>query len=155
MSDLVLRDLDILAQLDKPDVGFTITCIDDGLARQFEPGAPSPEKRLRAMSEIAERGIDAWGFFGPVLPTFSDSDEAIASVLGGMQKAGASHVLVDSLNLYPRVWGRLRPFLAREFPERIGALLEVKADPDGYRDDLRERVGAAARSLDVEVEICF
>jgi DNA repair photolyase len=53
-SDLVLRDLDLLAAIEAACSGvtpgvvvsITITCADDALARQIEPAAPSPSARL-------------------------------------------------------------------------------------------------------------
>lgn len=154
-SDLVVRDADVLARLEHPDVGFTITCLDQGLAAELEPGAPAPARRLDAMRTIADRGIPVWGFFGPVLPTFSDSEEAIAEVLLEMDRAGASHVLVDRLNLYPRVWSRLRRLLARAFPDRVGAITAIRAEPGRYEAELAGRVEDVAGSLGVEVELCF
>lgn len=34
-----------------------------------------------------------WGFFGPVLPTFTDTEEEISEVLRAMAEAGASRGL--------------------------------------------------------------
>jgi DNA repair photolyase len=154
-SDLVVRDIDVLARLDAPDVGFTLTCLDGDLAAGLEPGAPSPRRRLDAMARLRDRGIPVWGFFGPVLPTFSDSEETIGEMLRAMERAGASHVLVDRLNLYPRVWSRLRRFLSRAFPDRVDAIAAIKAAPGPYESELAACVEDVARSLDVQVELCF
>jgi DNA repair photolyase len=154
-SDLVVRDADVLRRLERPDVGLTITCLDAGLARLVEPGAPPPSRRLAAMRELAAMGIPVWGFFGPVLPTLSDSEEAISEVLEEMARAGAGRVLVDRLNLYPRVWASMKALIRREFPQRLAAVEAVKANPGMYEAELAERVGEAGRSVGLPVETCF
>lgn len=154
-SDLVARDRDVLLRLDSPDVGFTITCLDPGLAGAVEPKAPPPARRLDAMRELAAAEIPVWGFLGPILPALSDSEEAIAEVLREMDRAGASHVLVDRMNLYPKVWKRFRDLVARAFPERLDALTAIRRAPGAYEAELAERVETAARSVGVEVDVCF
>lgn len=154
-SDLVGRDADVLSRLERPDVGFTITCLDEGLARALEPKAPPPRRRLDAMRELAARGVPVWGFLGPVIPELGDSDEAILEVLREMDRAGASHVLVDRMNLYPKVWRRFRGLVSREFPEHLSAVEAVRRASEDYEAELSERVRRAAASVGVEAEICF
>jgi DNA repair photolyase len=154
-SDLVVRDADVLGRLPSAGVGFTITCLDPGLARVFEPGAPSPARRLAAMRELADQGIPVWGFFGPVLPTLSDSEEAIEEVLREMDRAGAGRILVDRLNLYPRAESGVRRVIARDFPDRLAAFRAIKADQGRYEAELIDRVERVARRLGVEADVCF
>jgi DNA repair photolyase len=154
-SDLVRRDADVLSRLECPDVGLTLTCLDAGLARIVEPKAPPPARRLEAMRDLAAAGIEVWGFLGPILPALADSEEAIAEVLREMGRAGASHVLVDRMNLYPSVWRRFHDVVSREFPDRLGALESVRRAPGAYEAELSERVLAAARSAGVDTDVCF
>lgn len=154
-SDMFVRDLDVLSRLESVDIGVTVTTVDDRVAAAFEPGAPPPRRRLEAMSRAAGEGLDVWGFFGPVLPGFSDSDDALGDVLTAFDKAGAGRVLVDSLNLYPSVLSRFGGAVAREFPDRLEALEDARADLRGYEYDLSERVRRVAGSLGVEVDLCF
>ena len=58
-SDLVLRDLALLERISEvySAVTFTLTTVDDELARKVEPGAPAPSARLRAMRVLADHGI--------------------------------------------------------------------------------------------------
>jgi DNA repair photolyase len=154
-SDLVVRDLDVLKSLESPRVGFTVTTLDDRLAGIFEPGAPPPRNRLLAMRELARAGIPVWGFLGPVLPTFSDSEETLRAILGAMRDAGAGHALVDMLNLYPRVRGSVIPMIARSFPDRLAAYQAFRSDPESYAAGLAERVRDAARAVGIDAGICF
>ena len=154
-SDLVLRDVDVLSRLPSADVGFSITCLDHRLAAAFEPGAPSPSRRLTAMRELSREGVPVWGFLGPVLPTFTNTEGEISELLRAMAEAGATRVLVDAMNLYPKVQSRVRALIAKAFPDRLDAFDAVRRDPKGYLPALSERVETAARGVDLRVDVCF
>jgi DNA repair photolyase len=154
-SDLVVRDADVLRRIPSADVGFTITTLAPDVAEILEPGAPSPARRLAAMRELSSSGIDTWAFFGPVIPGVSDSEEAVQETLGAIIDAGASRVLVDKLNVYPKVWARLRPVLENLLPELLGVVETVRGDPDGYTRELAARVHRVSSGVGVDVEVCF
>jgi DNA repair photolyase len=154
-SDLVLRDIDVLKQLESVDVGFSITTLDPVIASKLEPGASAPARRLAAMSELARRGIAVWGFFGPVLPTLSDSEDDVREIITEIAHAGAGRILVDTMNLYPRVLSDYRRFLSKHFPERLGRFEAIRNDLEGYSEELRARVELASRDVDMEADTCF
>jgi len=154
-SDLVIRDLDILSKIPGARVGFSITTLDRGLAAAVEPHAPPPSQRLAAMRELSREGVPVWGFFAPVLPGFADTEEEITEVLMAMAQAGASHVLVDAMNPYPKVRSTMRSLIAGSFPERLKAYETILRDHDSYLFGLAEQVASAARSVDIEVDVCF
>jgi len=154
-SDLVERDIDVLSRIESADVGFSITTLDREVASIFEPSAPSPSRRLATMRRLSESGVEVWGFFGPILPAFSDGDEQISETLLAMSRSGARRVLVDTLNLYPRVRGSVRTLVAQAFPERLPALESILSDHRAYTADLRERVEDASRTVGVEADVCF
>jgi len=154
-SDLVVRDIDVLSKLESADVGFSITTLDRELADVFEPRAASPSRRLTAMREVARAGITVWGFFGPILPTFSDGDDELAEMFEAMAQSGASRVLVDTMNLYPKVRGTVRKVIASEFPDHAAAFEGVLADPGVYAAELSERARAAASAVGIEADVFF
>lgn len=100
-SDLVLRDLDLLAAIQAACGGVTpgavvsisITCADDGLARQLEPAAPPPSARFAALAELAAHGICAGVLLMPVLPFLEDDPENIRQIVTCAHAAGAHHVI--------------------------------------------------------------
>ncbi|MCJ7717941.1 MAG: radical SAM protein, partial [Anaerolineales bacterium] len=75
-SDLVLRDIDLLKEINGvyTAVSFTITTADDELARILEPGAPLPSLRFQAMRELADAGILTGVTMMPILPFLEDSE---------------------------------------------------------------------------------
>jgi len=58
-SNLVTRDIDYLKQISKiyAAISFTITTVDDELARIIEPNAPLPSKRFEALKLLSENNI--------------------------------------------------------------------------------------------------
>jgi len=154
-SDLVVRDADVLSRLDDAEVGFTVTTLEPAIAAVLEPGAPHPAARLAAMRELSLQGVSVWAFFGPVIPGVSDTGEAIGEMLRALDVAGARRVVVDRLNLYPRVVARLLPVLERDLPGLLPATEEARRARAGYERRLRERVLDVADELGVDVVVCF
>jgi DNA repair photolyase len=94
-SDLVLRDLDVLCQINQvyAAVTFTITTADDSLAKKLEPGAPLPSARLRALKELAESGILTGVTMMPILPFIEDTQENITQIVALAKESGASYII--------------------------------------------------------------
>lgn len=96
-SDLVVRDIEPLEQIARDTraaVSFTLTTVDDDLARVLEPGAPPPSARLRAMATLAAHGVTVGVTLMPVLPFIEDTAENIAAVLTEAQAHGARYALI-------------------------------------------------------------
>ncbi|WP_424356944.1 SPL family radical SAM protein [Methanocella sp. MCL-LM] len=99
-SALVLRDLDLISQFRKKEVGFTITTNDDRISRVLEPGATVASERLRAMRELSENGVPTWAFIGPIIPGIITEDNILETV-EAIKAAGSSRILIDPLRLKP------------------------------------------------------
>jgi DNA repair photolyase len=82
-SDLVLRDLPILKRISRvaATVSFTITTIDDELARKVEPLSPPSSARFRALRALAEEGIETRIALMPILPFLEDEWENISGIV--------------------------------------------------------------------------
>ena len=94
-SDLILKDIETLVLVNQvhASVCFTLTTVDDDLARKVEPGAPSPTRRLKAMAALAERGIPVGVTLMPVLPFIEDSVENITRIATETAAHGGSFIL--------------------------------------------------------------
>ncbi len=94
-SDLVLKDLAALQTINRVHavVSFSLTTVDDKLAKKLEPGAPPPSARLRAMETLAEAGIHTGVVLMPVLPFLADDAATLAAALAAARDHGASYVL--------------------------------------------------------------
>lgn len=94
-SDLVLRDLDLLKEINQAyaAVSFTITAADDDLAKQIEPGAPLSSARFAAMHTLSDAGIHTGVTMMPILPFIGDTEENITQLVEMAHEAGAAYIL--------------------------------------------------------------
>lgn len=92
-SDLVVRDMDLLKQFSKCDVGLTITTLDEDVAKDFEPCSSSPQRRIKTLEKLHKAGIRTYGFLGPILPGITNL-QTIFTVLKGK----VDFVMAETLN---------------------------------------------------------
>ncbi len=98
-SSLLLRDLDILCEKKElVDVGFTITTLDEKIAKILEPMASNPSERVKALEKISAEGIKTWIFLGPIIPEISEEsfDEIVE-----IAKATNSLLYYDKFRIKP------------------------------------------------------
>jgi DNA repair photolyase len=97
-SDLVLRDLDILAALAKERLAcvlISVTTLDRSLARRMEPRAPSPQKRLAAIADLANAGVPVGVLASPMILGLNDSElEAILAAAAAAGAVSAGYVIL-------------------------------------------------------------
>jgi DNA repair photolyase len=155
-SDLVVRDLDILARLHARStlrVNVTVTTTDRALARRLEPRAPTPEKRLAAVHSLREAGIVAGVFCAPILPLLTDSESDLEALFRAARDAGALYVMANVLFLMDSAKRSYLPFVDEEFPEvapRFRALYGASPyAPAAYRRGLDARIGRIRERLGV------
>ena len=119
-STLILRDLDLLAQLatvSRMRVYVTITTLDRDLWRSVEPGTPPPAQRLAAMAKLAAAGIPVGVLMAPVLPGLTDSAASIDSVVVAAAEHGAVAFYPLPMRLAPLVREHYFAWVARHVPE--------------------------------------
>lgn len=83
-STLVLRDLDILKEINKHKsvlVIFTITTADLKLQKKIEPYASTTLERFEAIKQLNEAGIYAGICLMPILPFINDTDENLDGIV--------------------------------------------------------------------------
>src|SRR3989449_3248241 len=113
-SPMVLRDVDLLRQLPRAEVGLTVTTTDDRLSRFLEVRAPLASRRLRTLAELHAAGIQTYAFLGPLLPHFRYDPEALDALFAGLAQAGVDSVFVEHINLRPYIKQRLWQILNSE-----------------------------------------
>lgn len=137
-SALVVRDLSILKEMPRCSVGFTLTTVDEKVARVFEPGAPPPGLRLAAARQLVEAGIAVWVFVAPVLPGVGDSEKALSALFKELRRAGVKDIMADTLNPYPAVLQRLKKVYRTHFPAALADLELCAAEPGLYQESVKK-----------------
>ena len=94
-SDLILRDMDILKEINERNnviVKITITTPRDELSKIIEPRVSSSSERFRAIKILNENGIYAGIMMNPVLPFITDSEEDIKELVSLAHENGARFI---------------------------------------------------------------
>ncbi len=115
-SALVRRDADLLSALAREAsaaVFFTIGFTDNETARAFEPHAPSPDSRFKAMEELARAGVPVGLAIAPVIPGLNDPH--IPELLRRAHDAGARTAFINLL----RLPGSVAPYFEARLRERL------------------------------------
>lgn len=158
-SALALRDIDIFAGR-RARIGITLTTLDEGLRRLWEPGASSVGERLQVIEAARRANLETSVMFGPLLPYLSDSEESLAALFGEAARLRIDHIWLDALNPRPKVWESVVALLRRKFPrlEQPYRLMLFNADArEEYITSLRDRALRVARrfSLQDKIESCL
>jgi DNA repair photolyase len=114
-SDLVQRDADLLLQINeqavlpydlqhrlqqKAFITFSFSTLDTAIAKVFEPGAPSPEKRLQALKEMLNRGFHSGVSLMPLLPYISDTGDHLELLYKTFHELEVKYILPSTLTLF-------------------------------------------------------
>jgi DNA repair photolyase len=145
-STLVLRDLDLLAELARiarVKVNFTITTVDPAVWRLVEPGTPPPLKRLQVMRRLVEAGVTCGVNLAPILPGITDACESIEAVALAAREHGATSLWTSTLRLAPLVKEHYFAFVRETRPDLLPRYERAypRADaPTTYATAIRDRV---------------
>lgn len=133
-SDLVLRDLDLLASMARDGlarVDISLTTLDRDLARRLEPRASAPHRRLAAMRTLAAAGVPVGVMAAPVIPALNDHE--IEMVLGEAAAAGALGAGYVLLRLPLEVAELFTAWLHEHRPARAARVLSLLRQCRGGR----------------------
>ena len=76
-SDLVLRDLDLIKTFPHARVSWSINTLDESFRREMDV-AVSIERRLDAMRQFYEAGVETTCFISPIFPGITDVEAIIS-----------------------------------------------------------------------------
>jgi len=138
-SALVLRDLDLLAELagqGLASVGISVTTQNNELKRTLEPRAASPAARLRALKALSEAGVRTGVMVAPVIPALTDHE--MEGILAAAAPAGVRWAGYVLLRLPYEIKDLFAEWLAEHYPERAEHVLSlIRAMREGRDNDPR------------------
>lgn len=94
-SDLILRDIDLLKQINEKNnviIKFTITTPKDELSKIIEPHVCESSKRLKAIKQLSDNGIFVGIMMNPILPFITDKKEDIKELVRLGYENGAKFI---------------------------------------------------------------
>jgi len=138
-SDLVLRDIDILKEIDraaifpkelqgktlhKVFVTFSFSTVDDTIAKIFEPGATRPSVRLETLKKIADEKFLTGVSMMPTLPFISDTGTHLEEMFSAFRKHGAQYVMPSTITLFGNGTADSKTLVIRAVEKHYPHLLE-------------------------------
>jgi DNA repair photolyase len=134
-SPLILRDLDILSEMAAMGLAkaaLSITTLDRQLARQMEPRAGTPTRRLQAIRGLTDAGVPAGVMFAPAIPALNDHEmEAVLTAAADHGARAAGYVL---LRLPLEIKDLFREWLETNVPGRAKHVMTLVRQMRGGKD---------------------
>ena len=139
---MVVRDADLLQDLSRRTectVHVSVPTVDEDAWAALEPGTAHPLQRLRAVRELADRGIRAGVLVAPIVPGLTSHPAKMERTVKAIADHGARFCGAVVLHLEGGTREHFLRFLDREFPDlapRVDRLYAGKYAPRGYRDQV-------------------
>jgi DNA repair photolyase len=131
---LVQRDLDILGAMARDNlaaVTVSVTTLDRGLARQMEPRAATPERRIDTIAALAAAGVPTGVLAAPMIPALNDSE--MEAILERAREAGAASAGYTLLRLPLELKALFKEWLEEHAPGKAAHVLSLVAQCHGGR----------------------
>lgn len=151
-SNLILRDLDLLAPLAKDNlvsVAVSVTTLDNQLKRILEPRTPRGQVRLDVVRALSEAGINVTVMAAPMIPYINDHE--LEDILQQAHQAGATSARYILLRLPLEISQLFQEWLVEHFPDRANKVMSIIRQSRGgqdYRSRFGERmVGTGAFAM--------
>ncbi|WP_022777412.1 SPL family radical SAM protein [Butyrivibrio sp. AE3009] len=101
-SDLILRDIDLLSEINKSAkcvVQITLTTYDDELCSILEPNVCNTKRRIEVLEIMQERGIPTVVWLTPILPFINDTTDNISAILNECIRTGVKGIIDFGMGL--------------------------------------------------------
>jgi DNA repair photolyase len=96
-SDLILRDIKILTEINNCTVTISIISLKNSIFKIFEKNTPSTEKRLNVMKKLSDKGIKTGLAILPILPYLVEQE--FENIIKSAKKQKAQYILYKPLEL--------------------------------------------------------
>ncbi len=132
-SDLILRDIDILKQINEKTkcvVQMTLTTYDEDLCKILEPNVCTTKRRFEVLQEMNKAGIPTIVWMTPILPFINDTEENIRGLLTYRKEANVKGIITFGMGMTLRYGNREYyykkleehfPNLKREYMKKYGS----------------------------------
>ena len=135
-SSLVLRDLDLISEINKiiySSVSFSITLIDEELKKFFEPRSASTAQRFNALEIVRKKKLHGGVMFMPVLPGIGDTEDNMKTIIKKAKEKKAEFIILGGLTLKPgRSKQEYLSVIEQQFPRLLPLYQDVYGNNNKY-----------------------
>lgn len=122
-SHLILQDLPLLQAFgDRLRVGISITTDNEDIRREFEPSAPSFERRLELARALKEAGVPVYASVSPLLPC--DPEQFVAKLKPHIARAWVDEMNWKEVNNRPWLLDKYKEFFSEPHYSRLCTQLQ-------------------------------
>lgn len=114
-SDLVVRDMDVLREMEGASVSVSVAFGDNRIRRQFEANTIDTEARIEALHQLREAGIKTSALICPVIPFVTDVGPLIDMLVPHTDVIWIYGLSINDRS--DRNWQNVQDILNRHFPE--------------------------------------
>ena len=135
-SILIARDAELIGAMSTRGLAkayVSVTTLDRRLARDMEPRAATPARRLEAIRRLADAGARVGIGFSPVIPGLNDHE--MEAVLQAAFDAGAREAMFVMLRLPREISTLFQEWLQSARPDRAARVMSLIRQTRGGRDN--------------------
>ncbi|MCD6319400.1 MAG: radical SAM protein [Candidatus Desulfofervidaceae bacterium] len=96
-----------------------VVSLNEDYCRLFEPAAPSGLARIEGAMRLCKWGLKPRARIDPLIPFYSDTEESFKPLLKAIKECGIKEVILNYLQLRPRIIERLQ----KELPSLVSKLI--------------------------------
>ena len=175
-SKLVLRDVELLKQIDKAAIlpedlrgslgrgvilSISISSMSEEVTRVLEPGAATPIERLKILHQFKQHGFLCGVNAIPILPFISDTEEELEKIISSARDHGADYILVGGLTLFGKDPADSKTlyyeFLKRHYPSLIAQYQKMYGmnffPPKKYLEELKQKAERISSKYNIRTAI--
>jgi DNA repair photolyase len=124
-SPLILRDIDILKNMNITSINFSVNTLNRKIWRSLEPATPYPMKRLEAVHRLVDNGFHTGIFVAPILPFLTDRTEELDKLFSAAQQHQVQFATPSVLRLAPEVKSWYFQTVSQHYPELISKYIQM------------------------------
>ena len=151
-SDLVVRDMDLLQEMQDASVSVSVAFNDNGVRQQFEAHTIDTENRIEALRKLRAAGIKTNALICPVIPYITDVEP-----LMDMLASHTDTIWIYALSMQVRSdqnWQNVESILQQHFPDLKNMIEEVVFSNDhSYWTQLRQKLERLQKDQQLNLSI--
>jgi len=151
-SDLVIRDTDLLAEMNDAAVSVSVGFNENRTRRLFEASTIATEQRIEALKKLKKAGIKTGALLCPIIPFITDAVQMI-----DMLEPYADVIWIYGLGINDRSdqnWLNIQKILNKQFPDLFDQIEPVLFSKNhSYWAELRESLEMLKRERNLNLNI--
>lgn len=133
-SPLILRDLDILREMNIVAINISVNTLNPDVLKRLEPATSPPRKRLEVVQQLVESGLPAGVFIAPILPYLTDSLDDLEALIKGAKEHRAQFAAPSVLRLSSEVKVWYFQAVQQHYPQFLADYAKLYASKYPDRD---------------------